>query len=263
MNIFISLSVIFWSLFPSLISYTQGTEPPQKIKLTNLVSNGDFSNPVVSHWVSSYATLSIENCKLKAVGLGTGRWVNISRNIDLSIQTFSKFYLSVYQESEPSIVSREAYLRFHNSSNTQIEVLTSASTLLDGTHSYLFTSTNPSSVKLRSIEIESAYSSSADALNKINYLDNVVLINLTATFGDGNEPTKTYMDSLINDIGYFEGDYYYSSSLEDNYKWFSTGFVDKTGERDFLDYLGFFVWLAVPPISIYLLYKLMKGVIYE
>ena len=35
-------------------------------------------------------------------------------------------------------------------------------------------------------------------------LDEVIAINLTATFGKGHEPTKDQMDRLIERIGYFE-----------------------------------------------------------
>ena len=39
------------------------------------------------------------------------------------------------------------------------------------------------------------------------YYDNVLLIDLTETFGAGNEPTKEEMDELIKITGYIDGEY--------------------------------------------------------
>src|SRR5699024_11215270 len=39
------------------------------------------------------------------------------------------------------------------------------------------------------------------------YVDNAQLINLTDTFGAGNEPTKEEMDRLIKITGYIDGEY--------------------------------------------------------
>lgn len=251
MNIFISLSVIFWSLFPSLISYTQGNELPEKIKLTNLVSNGDLLIAKAS---------PNEN---QPLGFTYFSATNITLSDGIATFTANAQFGRISSISSTNYLSNKLYLfsRFKsNSANVNLTFGQGITVFHLGDNNYhLVSMVNDISVSSRFLQV-SDYRTSAWTPIEIDYIG---AINLTAIFGVGNEPTKLYMDNLINEIGYFEGDYYYSSSLVDNYKWFSTGFVDKTGERDFLDYLGFFVWLLVPPISIYLLYKLMKGVIYE
>jgi len=42
MSIFINLAVIFWSLFPSLLVYTDNQDEPLKVQLTQLVANSDL-----------------------------------------------------------------------------------------------------------------------------------------------------------------------------------------------------------------------------
>ena len=252
MNIFISLSVIFWSLFPSLISYTQGNEPPQKNKLTNLVINGDFSEDTILGWTNyNKANLSYDNGQIKSIinpPNGTFRY-------NLTTASVGKYYVYFNHQIINSI-NGTVSLRFQNSSNSDVFYKLIKTGLTNNTYDYSDILDITSVFQYFGLQIGTTAVATS-------LLDNVILINLTANFGVDNEPSKTFMDELINDIGFFRGDYYYSSSLTDNYKWFSTGFVDKTSERDFLDYLGFFVWLVVPPISIYLLYKLMKGVIYD
>lgn len=254
MSIFISLSVIFWSLFPSLISYTQGTQPPQKIKLTNLVSNGDLLTPSTTNVNIPKGFISSTNTNISLInGVFTftpiSRYGQLARPSNAGAIIGNVYYLFSYVKSsstETLLIGygySTSFLKKH-SGNGQWELL-----------SVVGNKTNTDN----RIEVQSNLLTDFSPIQ----VDYIGLINLTSVFGVGNEPSKAYMDELINDIGYFEGDYYYTTSLDDNYKWFSTGFVEKTGERDFLDYLGFFVWLAVPPISIYLLYKLMKGLIYE
>jgi len=71
------------------------------------------------------------------------------------------------------------------------------------------------------------------------------------------------LDSILNEIGgTFQGYYFYSEGLNDSFNWFRSGFVSKNGERDFIDYLGFFVWLSFPYLFAFGVYKLLKGVIY-
>ena len=48
---------------------------------------------------------------------------------------------------------------------------------------------------------------SLDILSVEGYFDDFMLINLTATFGAGNEPTKEQMDELINVIEHIDGGY--------------------------------------------------------
>lgn len=266
MNIFITLSVIFWSLFPSLISYTQGSQPPQKIKLTNLISNGNFSHGI-NEYVGYYnANISIENDYLKVIKAQASNISSINYKKSTGI-IGHKYYYSI--SIKTSGTDAFDYGGVYNiiDSNDTTQSMRSQPRYFSGVGGQFTNFTRISSLNtLTYIEANTVtrfYISTNGAKNSIYYIDDLLLIDLTSCYGLGNEPSKAFIDELINRVGYFEGDYYYSTSLGDNYKWFTTGFVEKTGERDFIDYLGFFVWLAVPPISLYLLYKLIKGVIYD
>lgn len=248
MNIFISLSVIFWSLFPSLISYTQATQPPQKIKLTNLVSNGDLLTAKSSPYENQPLGFNFPLTTNVILTSGIVTYTPTSQNGSMALANTSIFNVN------------DKYYRFARVKSTSSLF---GYILPNNFYSIVGEWELISSITSGNVAVISRlYDNKTSGFTPIE-VDYIGAINLTAIFGVGNEPNKEYMDNIINEIGYFDGDYYYSSSLTDNYKWFSTGFIDKTGERDFLDYLGFFVWLAVPPIFIYLLYKLMKGLIYE
>ena len=65
--------------------------------------------------------------------------------------------------------------------------------------------TAPTSTTTRYLRIE--WMTSEAQLGKITHLDNVVLIDLTAAFGAGNEPTKEQMDAMLSQFpnSYFNG----------------------------------------------------------
>ena len=60
--------------------------------------------------------------------------------------------------------------------------------------------------KSRNLQIELNSGSSLSVENTM-IISEVGLINLTVTFGSGNEPTKEEMDELIKVTGYIDGEY--------------------------------------------------------
>ena len=262
MNIFISLSVIFWSLFPSLLSYTQGGEEPNKVQLTNLVVNGDLttdnnidsvpdgfsltgtlSNQTYTNGIMKFTTTSAE------AGL-------VKNNIPTTAN--DKWYAFAYIKTSGSsfLDGFNSFTYLSNSLYNQWVLLSKVSISNTQANNYI------GAYALQNQTIEIDY---IGAYNVSEMITNGVKSDNGTLFSDmSNADIKTQLDTWVSQIpdGY-NSSYYLSTSINDQYKWFSTGFVDKTSERDFLDYLGFFVWLVVPPISIYLLYKLMKGIIYE
>lgn len=261
MNIFINLSVIFWSLFPALMSYTQPASTPLKVELIQLVANSDLLIPKASpnenvplgfQYKERPTDITLTNGI--ATFTATAQFGRIQYDLTYPDSSLIYYFASVKTSSLNVSVSNNYASSSYHSGNNVYQLL-----------SFVYKN-NPATQPFKVASVRDVTTSGfvpieVDYMGAINITDLVSRGMLPSGLTDNEY--KSLIDSIINEIGgTFDGSYFYTETISDNYKWFSTGFVEKTGERDFIDYLGFFVWLVVPYLFAYLIYKLLKGVLH-
>jgi phage minor structural protein len=161
---------------------------------TNLITNGDFSNGSTGWTLTGASVVSEElvlNTTIDSNAYQAGfTWVNAD-----------KIYLS-YRARE-SVDNSGLSIFLATSANAQISDAhnNDAITLTNATYSHVFTLTQ-SATNGRVYITRSATARDGNVI-----LDNLLAINLTQTFGVGNEPTKEEMDSIVAKFsnGWFSG----------------------------------------------------------
>lgn len=155
---------------------------------TNLVANGDFGDGTMTGWTPVNSTNafiaggSIEN-------KGTGA-------TDLPYT-----YKAI---TTPSVKDHKYYIRFDAKVNTDTKYLSAyigasanfKDPLTPGVWSKQSLILQSSTDGYANIVLYHGYAGAATAANKVLGIDNVMVINLTATYGKGNEPTKEFMDAI-------------------------------------------------------------------
>lgn len=257
MSIFINLAVIFWSLFPSLVSYTDNQPDPLKVQLSQLVANSDLliddnSNSVPDGFTYNTATdISLTNGVAKFTA--TAKFAKIAPSSRSNFNSSDTFYSYANFKSDSNLVALAKY--------------DSGTVKHSGSGNFEFHSTIGVFSNVYLIGQVADHRASGWTPIEVDYIGAINISDLVSRGmlpgGLTNNEYKTLIDDILLELGStFQDDYFYSESLNDSFNWFSSGFVSKNGERDFLDYLGFFVWLVVPCLFAFLVYKLLKGVIY-
>ena len=171
-----------------------GIVVPKNVKLNNLITNGDFSQGE-TNW----------NVHFKDEGNSFTRSAKLIQNPD--------GWQALYQDLPFNIKKGDIiYASSIINNYSGIEV-----TLNNNTFSNLMKhNTTDSNVPIGYSGYYSKILVSNGGLRRFGFLftggkgeivfDNFMAINLTQSFGAGNEPTKEQMDKLINHLGYFEGE---------------------------------------------------------
>ena len=156
----------------------------------NLVVNGDFRDGTVSPWYISdgRAALAYESGRAKVTPNNTNQLVYVRNNVDMLAGNIY-WYAFNFQTSDLSKYTGNGYFI--------ATPIPNASPLVNGLVS------NRISVSTAGIVFRISFSAASVAEMPVFYLDNIRIINLTATFGAGNEPTKEQCDLLF--ANYFEG----------------------------------------------------------
>jgi len=184
-----------------------GMESDVNVPATNLVTNGDFSNGSTG-WVISGST-GVMDTSTKVIGAqslkvtpnGAG-WCKIYRQI--SVIVGRKYYFSTFIKNDAFTedASDLAYINqsgFTNYTNRRVAPLsvsrewTRVSTIIEA---YSLNTT-----------ITYGLSIYSTVSTKSVWLDGVSVIDLTATFGKGNEPTVEQMDAIMSKFenSWFDG----------------------------------------------------------
>ena len=165
----------------------------KQIRLNNLIVNGDFSNGTTG-WRTSSFNAEFQVVNGVAETLAT---VNDKSFMQGVLTTKgNKYYISF--KTRVSNLASLTYARvwFGATNPTYDTFFPSENTL--GRHSFVRTPTTDEG------NIRFFYIGSSGAVKA--FLDDVILINLTKTFGAGNEPTKEQMDELLAITGYISGE---------------------------------------------------------
>lgn len=179
------ISAVKGKTFADVDSRIEDVEFDTTLMATNLVTNGDFSNGA-TRWEDRVKThsMGVTNGELSFTGTGpggatAGNWV--TSNVIASANDSSLFYLTAMVKSA-SVGNAYIGLGYHISPDFALST----------TYSRLsFVASFPNSAEInRRVNLS--------ASNGILVIfDNVLAINLTTTFGAGNEPTAAQMDRLL------------------------------------------------------------------
>lgn len=159
-----------------------------KVVIKNEIDNGDFSDGT-NGWNAYQSILSVtDNGSLKVKSNADGVNVQAWRYINLAPK--SKYYFIVElkvgnQDNMPNI----------------LDWFSGGVTSSEGVYELLKENT---SEEINRVQLKfNMYAPQGDYY----YIDNAQLINLTQTFGAGNEPTREEMSELIKVTGYIDGEY--------------------------------------------------------
>lgn len=172
------------------------TEP---LILENLIENGDFSDGTVG-WslFRGYNSLEVAQGELIATKNTTNSIINSALNIEG--KSGYKYYVQVKVKSDKA-VSLNCYLR---TSTTIVSTISSQITMTDEYIKHTGIITLNENVTNAGLHLRTISATNADATITMK---EVSLINLTQTFGAGNEPSNEQMDEIINIIGWFDNEY--------------------------------------------------------
>lgn len=176
------------------------------VQMTNLVTNGDFSNGVTG-WSTARSTSTTSANTLINTGNGSHIFPYIRQVINIVVPPLTKFYIS-------------GSIRVTNAACSNLKMdLTNATNVTIGSA----TISNPVENQwyLASTNITAAstgydyfhlltghmYPDAASAAGMTMEIKNQLVINLTAAFGAGKEPTKAQMDAIMQQFpnGWFNG----------------------------------------------------------
>lgn len=156
-----------------------------KLKNQNLIANGDFSNGLTS-WVAQAANISAGVGE--GISTSTGQYGGIKQTIP-NYASFKghKLYARAYLKSD----NVNNYMVFLNDGTTQDVVVTS------GNNVYQMCST----VRTISMAATTLFNKTQDARTSgwtQCRMKDMLIVDLTALFGAGNEPTKAECDALFS-----------------------------------------------------------------
>jgi hypothetical protein len=176
------------------------------VKITNLVTNGNFSNGSDKWSVTGQGTASYSNNLATITGTGTG---NVSFVQDTIHKASPNDKIYVKAKRKRIVGEQFLFIRFESLSGGQATAIQISSTFGEYSYDSVLATLSGGYVEGNLKFVYQHYhGSGVSNLGTSSELGNIVVVNLTKTFGAGNEPTKEEMDLLISTLGidYFEGE---------------------------------------------------------
>lgn len=171
-----------------------GLRMKKKIKLTNMFVNGDFANGATG-WLTSNVDLNVVNkiAYVQPIGIPVSPTATHHIYQSIILNNYSKYYLKSNCYGNTSVQLKIT--------SAVIAIITSDNLWLDISGVYSSTVIGSRACGLRDTLISDWQQFRCT---------NMVLINLTESFGLGNEPTKEQMDVIMDRFPnrYFNGTIY-------------------------------------------------------
>lgn len=165
----------------------------QDVAITNLVKNGDFSNGTIG-WPAVGSTISSVGNTLSIVGSGSSTVPQVQRNMSLTSIANHKYYVRAKARvNNPNAVN--LYFGFLDGGSWLLIKETFPPENLWINLSGVITAISATALY---IQIGHGYATASTATGQIMDVQTVTVVDLTATFGAGNEPTKAEMDTLVS-----------------------------------------------------------------
>jgi hypothetical protein len=175
------------------------------IKYQNIISNGNFADGTTSGWsvYNSTGTIQVINGILEHTANGTRVDGHIQKTIS---PVTGKRYIAAKVRVTNSLCTNLSVRTVRRSGATPYQ---SIATPLQDTWYIVSNLIDPSSFIGGEnwafyFQVKHDYPSKEIADGKKMEVEFVIDIDLTATFGTGNEPSKQFMDDLLSKVGYFE-----------------------------------------------------------
>jgi hypothetical protein len=171
------------------------TKKLTEFPLINEIENGDFSNGYIGWAISTGGTLSVACNTLYVTGNGGAASVTSFQHITTPFEVGKKYYMKCKMRVTNSLCTRVAIV-VHLPDKTHLVVAQGSpmennwydlSGILEGTIN------GKSEIRLNHL-----YNTATDANGAVMECQYVLAINLTETFGVGNEPTAEEMDELLS-----------------------------------------------------------------
>ena len=165
---------------------------PGGVVMTNLVTNGDFSNGT-SGWMSHNSTVAISEDGV------------VDTIVDSPVYANGFIYRSDFLVAANHVHYYAASVKVQNTQSSYL-VLSLQDDHIDQKNSpvsgqwYNLSGTKKHTVdrQIMAFRIRHFYVDKLTASGKTMYIKNALAIDLTATFGAGKEPTKAQMDQIMN-----------------------------------------------------------------
>lgn len=165
--------------------------------LTNSLPNGDFSNGTTG-WTPSGSTLSASNKVLSTTGTGASATISMQDSTTNIRTSGHVYYVRGKARVTDSVCTKITLLVAGGIAFNQLNPTQNTWYTLSGV---LTASANTSTVA----SVQAVYADSATANTKVLQCQQMIVIDLTAMFGVGKEPTKAWVDSMLAKVGWFNG----------------------------------------------------------
>lgn len=171
--------------------------------LKNEIQNGDFSvETSPTGWsTEGNSTWNISNNTMEMIGLGNSTIVGVRQTTDIQFIPGKKLYVSGLFTANNNDVRSMGFAVFSDIAGNTIQYLTSNDFTVGVKKkiSGIITLPSEGSGNLR-LQLRATYPNSSSSDGQSIEINNVLMIDLTETFGEGKEPTKEQMDELINNF---------------------------------------------------------------
>ena len=159
------------------------------VRVKNLISNGNFANDTNNDGIADGFQAAGGNVTQPRIENNTQYWTpqttTYSGSMRSSRHTFLKGHTYYVKANITNINS--TYMHDHENNLVRLAI-----GLLDGNQTYTFTIGEETSTRITFFPRESNVECS---------ISNVILVDLTTTFGAGKEPDDAYLDYLLNRVG--------------------------------------------------------------
>lgn len=178
----------------------------------NLITNGSFEENMDGWTQIGNATYSMDTNlhvfgtnSVKMLTGETGTYASLRYYLDISILTIGhKYYASCYQKRvQGSVDNVSTALQYRNDSSSALKQVNLVNVSYDETstfYKYSVLHTLEDIANFAKLSFELRQEGTAEIVEQ--YMDGVCLVDLTETFGAGNEPSKEWCDA---NISFFEG----------------------------------------------------------
>ncbi len=227
-----SLSDLDLDLNTDFLKAVKGTQ-----SLTNIVTNGNFANGTTGWTNLGTSVLSASNNILSCTGNGASAQPDVYQDTGYAISANKKIYARAYVKVTNAVCS---LIRFQGYT-TGFGNYFGETTVSNPTQNIIY----PLSIVFDTGAVASGnftlftkhvYADAATANGKVMEVQNVIVIDLTAKFGTGNEPTASQMDTMIDNYfsGWFDSTKYSGASYANKFQYMTSAEVaaavtDETG----------------------------------
>lgn len=183
--------------------YSEGAEtyavdslsgPSKGVCLTNLIVNGDFSKGMTG-WTSGGGSITALGNVATITGSGSTSYPQFLQTCVGCAISGHSIYGAVKQRALSSNASEIGFMVQDSVSNKYIPEIDNPIANQWYVHSGMLKFTGSGNIAAKPYSL---YADSATAAGKVMDIQYVLLFDLTKTFGSGNEPTKSQMDTIMS-----------------------------------------------------------------